>query len=109
MAFESAGEGTAFVTEQFGFDQIGGNGAAVDSHHRLLVTRGGSVNRAGDDILADAAFAFDQHWDASAGSLGGDSERCAESGSRTHHILERKGSGDLLRKGTQFAIDIVFA
>ena len=103
MTVERAGEGAAFMTEQLRFDQVGRDGAAIDGHHRLLVARGSGMDSARDDILADAAFALDQHGHAGARRLGGDGEGGAELRRGADHILERQRGGDLLRQRAQFA------
>jgi hypothetical protein len=39
------------VSEQLGFEQLGGNGAAVDGDEGTLAARGDRVNRARDDLF----------------------------------------------------------
>ena len=64
VAFAGAdrtGEGAFLVAEELGFDQGLGNGAAGDGDERLLGARAEVVNGAGDQLLAGAAFAGDEH------------------------------------------------
>ena len=92
LAFERAGERALLVPEQLAFDEVGGDRAAIDRDHRLLAARGGGVDRLGDDFLADAALALDQHGDAGAGGLGGDRERGAEIGRGADDLVERRAA-----------------
>jgi len=57
-----AGEGAFFVAKEFGLQEIGGQGRAVQRDHgRPLRARAEvSVNPLGDDFLAGAGFAGDQ-------------------------------------------------
>ena len=56
-----AGEGALLEAEQLRFEQRVGDGAAVDRHEGLLVPRAPAVDRPGDQFLAGAALAGDQH------------------------------------------------
>jgi hypothetical protein len=58
-----AGERTLLVAEQDAFDEIVGDGAAIDRHERLFADARRSLNGAGEDLLADAGLAFDEHRD----------------------------------------------
>src|SRR4029077_5201767 len=58
---ESAGEGPAFVAEQFGFEKPAGNSGAVYFDKRSLAARAEIVDGAGDELLARACFAGDKH------------------------------------------------
>ena len=61
------------------------------------------MDRLGDDLLARAAFAFDQHRDAGAGGLGGDRHGGAELGCGADNLLEAERPADLLRQRAQLA------
>ncbi len=61
MAVGGAGEGAFLVTEQNGFHEIVGDGAAIDGDERLGAPLAAAVYRARDHFLADAGLAFDQH------------------------------------------------
>ncbi len=56
-----AGEGAAFVAEQFGFEEVLGNRRRVDGDERLVGPRAVAVQGARDQFLAAARFAGDQH------------------------------------------------
>ena len=62
-----AGEGAAFVAEQFAFQQGFRNGRAVDGDERLRGALAVLVNRARDQFLAGAGFAANQHGDGGGG------------------------------------------
>jgi hypothetical protein len=57
----AAGEGAAFVAEQFALEQRLGNGGAVDLDEGRVAARAGQVQRAGEQLLAGAAFTQQQH------------------------------------------------
>jgi hypothetical protein len=69
----------------------------------FLAARGGGVDRLGEDFLAGAGFAFDQHGDAGASGLGGDGEGGAELRARADDLVEAHLLGDLLAERAQFA------
>ena len=50
-----------FVTEQLGVDQLGRDGAAVDPAERAAAEGRVFVDGAGDDFLAGAGFAEQEH------------------------------------------------
>ncbi len=66
-----AGEGAADVAEELGFGQLAADGAAVDRHERALPARAGQVDQAGDELLAGAALAGDQHGRLAVGGAPG--------------------------------------
>ena len=104
MAVEGAGEGAFLMAEQHRFDEVLGDGAAIDRDHRLAAARGGGVDRLGDHFLARAALALDQHRDPGAGGLGGDRERGAEGRRRADDLLEgERPVGDLLGERAKLA------
>ena len=55
-----AGERALLVTEQFGFDQLVGNGGAIDLHELAVAPQALAMDRARHQLLADAALAPDQ-------------------------------------------------
>ena len=59
--FVGAREGTAHVTEQFGFQQGFGERAAIDGDERHFRTRAIFVNGARNQFLSGAAFSGDEH------------------------------------------------
>ena len=74
LALGRAGERALLVAEQLAFQQRLGERGAVQADERPLAARAGEVDGAGDQLLADAALAANQH--------GGPA---------------RRGAGDLLR------------
>src|SRR5207244_13397447 len=64
----SAGEGALLVAEQLAFEQVLGNGRAVQRQERRLGTWAMLIDGAGDQFLAGAALARDENRDV----LGGD-------------------------------------
>ncbi|OPZ04584.1 MAG: hypothetical protein BWZ08_02665 [candidate division BRC1 bacterium ADurb.BinA292] len=60
-ALERAGERAAFMTEQFGFHQFARHGCAVDGDERAGGARALAMDAAGDQALADAALAEQEH------------------------------------------------
>ena len=56
-----AGERALLVAEQLALDQAGRQGGAVDLDERLVAPRAGRVDGAGDQLLAGAGLAGDQH------------------------------------------------
>ena len=58
---DGAGEGAALVAEELGFDQVVGDGGAVDRDEGLGGALAAQVDGLGDQLLARAAFARDQH------------------------------------------------
>ncbi len=64
------GEGARLVAEQLGFEQGFGQRSAVDGDERMAVTRTEVVNGAGQQRLARARLAVDQHAAFAAGDGG---------------------------------------
>ena len=65
-----AGEGAAGMAEEGRFEQAGRDRRAVERQKRLLLPFGHLVQAAaGDDVLAAAGFALDQHREAEVGVL----------------------------------------
>ena len=69
VAFGGAGEGALLVTEQDRFHEIVGDGAAIDRDERFGLAFAGAVDGAGEQFLADAGLALDQHRNAGGGRL----------------------------------------
>ena len=62
-----AGEGTALVTEEFAFQEISGNGSAVDGDERLGGATAVLIDGAGDEFLAGAGLAENKDGDGGVG------------------------------------------
>ena len=60
MLVGGAGEGALLVAEQDAFDQVLGDGAAIDGDEGLAGALRAALDGARDQLLADAEFAFDQ-------------------------------------------------
>ena len=58
---DRAGERAAHVAEQFAFQQAFAQRAAVDAHERAAAARAGLMDRLGDQFLAGAGLAQQQH------------------------------------------------
>ncbi len=71
-----AGEGAGFVAEEFVFDQVVGDGAAVDGDEGFVGAGAEVVDGAGEDLLAGAGFTGDED----AGVALGDGRDLAEFG-----------------------------
>ena len=56
-----AGERAFLVAEQLAFQKRLGDGGAVEADERPFAALAGKVDGAGDQLLAGAAFAADQH------------------------------------------------
>ena len=69
MTFGRAGERTLLMTEQNRLHEIVGNRAAIDGDEWFGAALGRAMNGAGDQLLADAGFAFDQHRNRGPGRL----------------------------------------
>jgi hypothetical protein len=65
-----AGVGAGFVAEDFAVEQRFGQPAAVDGDEVALAARAGFVQAAGDQFLAGAGFAVDQHVGGAVGQAG---------------------------------------
>ena len=83
-AGDGAGERAFFVAEQFAFQQIFRDRAAVDGDHLLLAARAVFVHRLGDEFLAGAAFAGDQDRRVGAG----------DAADQFENFLQRAGNAD---------------
>ncbi len=66
---ERASEGTLLVAEQFAFQQVRRNRAAVDGHERAIAARRMFVDGARHHFLAGAGFAQHQHGGIERGDL----------------------------------------
>ncbi len=67
---DRGGEGALDMAEERRFEQFGRHGAGVDGHEGLVAARRVGVNGLGDQFLAGAAFALDQHRGAAGRDLG---------------------------------------
>ena len=58
-----AGEGALLMTEEFGLDQILGDGGHVQSDELVLLARAVAMQGMGHQFLARAGFPVDEHGD----------------------------------------------
>jgi hypothetical protein len=75
-----AGERAFLVAEQLALEQLRGQGSAVDLDEGLVAARGALMNRTGDEFLAYAALAANQHGDIAVGYLLDDERHLAHDG-----------------------------
>ena len=80
-----AGEAALHMTEELRFEQGLGDAGAVQRHEPLRRTRGVHVDEAGQDILADAALAGDQHLRVAGGQPPGHLQRPLKGRTRADH------------------------
>jgi hypothetical protein len=64
---DGAGEGAFFVAEELAFDEVFGDGGAIEGDEGAGVAGAFAVERAGDELLAGAAFALDEDGGVGAG------------------------------------------
>ena len=93
MPLGRAREGAALVAEQGRFDEIVGNGAAIDRDERLRPPRAGTVNRPRDQLLADPGFALEQDRDVGRRRFLGGAQRRLHVRAARDHVLERQRAG----------------
>ena len=89
VAFGGAGEGALLVAEQDRLHEIVGDRAAIDGDERFRLALAAAVDGAGEQFLADAGFALDQHRDGRGRGLL----------RRAHHARHRLAAGDDVGKG----------
>src|SRR5256885_6101028 len=77
-----AGERALLVAEQLRLEQRLGQRGAVDRDERAAAPRRARVDRAGDELLAGAALALDEHRRGAAGDLLEERHHPAERGAR---------------------------
>ncbi len=58
----SIGEGSAFIAEQLGFEQVFGNRGAVDVDEGTARAKASPMNCAGEEALTGPGLAADQDW-----------------------------------------------
>src|SRR5690606_10368365 len=63
-----AGKAAALVAEQFAFDQVRRNGAAIDRNERLVAAAAELMDGVRGQLFASAAFAYEQRRDVGGGN-----------------------------------------
>ena len=71
---DGAGEGALFVAEELAFEEVLGDGGAIDFDEGAGGARAPAVDDVGEDFLADAAFAGDEDAAFGGGEEGGIAE-----------------------------------
>ena len=90
---DGAGEGAADVAEQLAFEQAFAEGAAVDADERAVAALAEAVDGVGDQLLAGAGFAEQQHRRAGAGHLPRGAEHLGHGGAGADDAGQRRGGG----------------
>ena len=91
-----AGERAAFVAEELGFEQRGRQRRAVHADHRTSRAGTPRMNRAGDQLLADAGFAFNEHRGVERRHLFDSVEDICQRRARANDVFEASGGRRLL-------------
>ena len=105
VALGRAGEGSLFVAEQIRLDQIFRHRAAIDRNERLRPPLAGAVDRARDELLADAGFAGDQYRDARGRCLLRHAQRRLHGGALGDDVLEAERAGAAVLDAVEFAFE----
>ena len=84
------GERAADVTEQLALEQRRRHRRAVDRDERLVAARRQVVKRAGDQLLAGAGLAGDQHGGVAVGDPADHLDRLADRGARAGDAVDRR-------------------
>ncbi len=77
---DGAGEGAEAVSEEFAFEQVFGQGGAIDGEEGVMGAGRAGVDIAGDDLFAGAGFAGEEDGGIEAGDAVGEGEGAAEGG-----------------------------
>src|SRR5881396_4280530 len=91
-----AGEGASLVTEQLAFQELPRHGGAVDLDEGPRPAGGEMVDRVGDELLASAGLARDEHGDVDAGRLPKNLARFQHPGAAPEPHLASHSRGRLL-------------
>ena len=85
------GEGPLLVAEQFALGQRFGDGRAVDGDKRLVAAAAEVMDRLGDNLLARAVFAQDQHGQVGVGHAADDRPQGLDGRTLAHqpHFVRR--------------------
>src|SRR5262245_47328661 len=89
MASRGAREGPFFVAEKDAFDEILRDRAAIDSDERTSAPVAFALDGAGDHLLADAGFAFDEYRNVGLSAAT----------DQTGNVLHRRSAGNQVGKG----------
>ena len=90
------GKGPGLVAEELGFQQGIRQGAAVHGHKGPLLALGQGMDGPGEELLARARLAQQEHGGLAARDLGQDGEDAVQGHGPAHDVLEGVGFADLL-------------
>ncbi len=93
---QRTGEGALLVAEQFAFQQVRRNGAAVDRHERAIAARRALVDRARHHFLAGTRFTQHQHGGIERGHLFDHGAQCGHRRTVAGRPLILHGTGLML-------------
>jgi hypothetical protein len=91
-----AGERAFLVTEQDALDEVFGDRAAVDGHERLAGALALALDGAGDQLLADTGFAFDQNRNVGIGGAATERDDTLHGVAAHDQVFEGQLAFDLL-------------
>src|SRR5918994_4669112 len=75
------------MTEELGFEQLLGNGGAVDRGKAALAARAHAVDGTGNDLLAGTALAGNEHGRVVTGHTGGELDHIAHRPALGNHQI----------------------
>ena len=93
------------MAEQDGFDQIVGNGAAVDGDEGLRAPLARPLDGARHQFLADAGFAFDEDRNVRGRRLLAEPDDAVHGGALGNHVLEGERAAAPARAALHLALD----
>lgn len=105
-AFGGTGEGAAFVAEEFAFEQLWGEGGAVDDDEFGFGSAAEVVEGVGDEFLAGTAFAFDEDGGACGSDLLDAFEDPLHGGGIAEELVEAEAVVDLALEGSVFLFEV---
>ena len=100
---DGAGEGAFFVAEEFAFQEVLGDGGAIDADVIVLAAAAQAVERAGDQFLAGAAFAQDQDGGVGGGDVSDELAQFVHLGGFADDLVELVSLGGVGAQGGVFA------
>ncbi len=86
-------EGARLVAEQLRFQEVGGDGRAVDLDEREVTARATLVEEVGDEVLARPALSLDEHGGLRLRQAERELQHVAHGGGDGHHAERRRGRG----------------
>src|SRR4029077_5254806 len=105
---EAAGEGAAFVAEELGFQEPGGNGGAIDLDESALTAGAKIMDGASKELLAGAGFTKEQNRGASGSGEFDLGQGPLERGAVADDLLKIQLAADFLLEVKLFFGQLVF-